>query len=209
MEHPLILKGAYKGLTQSALVNFAENVIDRMSTKPEYQPFAADITLLSQQLTAYRESLYRAVNRATDYMAIKEECKKAVLRTLDRITDQLNFNHNGLESWGLNAGMEVMREKQPNSGDLEAPSNLQVLSKGIRGEAILTFKVEASSSVRTYGAEYSTDNGETWRNGHYSTNSTMKLKDLPSRQALLFRVCAIGTFQRKSAWAGPVEGFVL
>lgn len=209
MAKPLILKKAYKDLTQSALVNFAENVFNRMSSKPEYQPFAADITQLGQQVINYREALSKAVNRATDNMALKEESKAAVLQTLDRLTDQLNFHHTGLDSWGINAGMEVMRDKNLNTSDLLPPVNLQVISRGIRGEAIISFKVLEPSRVRTHGAEYSADNGETWHNGSYSTSSTIKLKGLPSRQSILFRVCSLGTYQRKSAWSEQVEGFVV
>ena len=39
--------------------------------------------------------------------------------------------------------------------------------------------------------------------------STIKLKGLPSRQAILFRVCSMGTYQRKSAWTEAVEAFVV
>ncbi len=209
MAKPLILKKAYKDLTQSALASFADNVVKRMSSKPEYQAYSADVTLLGQQLAQYTEALARAVNRGTDNVALKEEIKVALLQTLDRITDQLNLHHTGLESWGINAGMEVMRERAIVTGDIQPPMNLQVLSRGIRGEAILTFKVLEPNRVRTNGAEYSVDNGETWNNGTYSTGSTIKLKGLPSRQAILFRVCSLGTYQRKSAWTEAVEAFVV
>jgi hypothetical protein len=209
MAKPLILKKAYKGLTQTALVSFADNVVKRMSSKPEYQAFSADVTLLGQQLDQYTEALSKAVNRGTDNVASKEEIKVTLLQTLDRITDQLNLNHTGLETWGINAGMEVMRDKVLSTGDIQPPLNLQVLSRGIRGEAILTFKVLEPNRVRTNGAEYSVDNGATWHNGTYSTASTIKLKGLPSRQAILFRVCSLGTYQRKSAWTEAVESCVV
>lgn len=209
MAKPLILKKAYKSLTQTALASFADNVFKRMSSKPEYQPYASDITLLGQQLAQYTEALSKAVNRGTDNVAMKEEVKILLIQTLDRITDQLNLQHNGLESWGINAGMEVMREKIVSVAEINPPSNLQVLSRGIRGEAILTFKVLERSRVRNNAAEYSVDNGETWNNGTYSSSSTIRLKGLPSRQAILFRVCSLGTYQRKSAWTEPVEAFVV
>jgi hypothetical protein len=209
MAKPLILKKAYKGLNQTALVTFADNVVKRMSSKPEYQAYSSDVTLLGQQVTAYAEALSKAVNRATDNVALKEEIKASLLQTLDRITDQLNLHHTGLESWGINAGMEVMREKVLATGDLQPPGNLQVLSRGIRGEAILSFKVLEPTRVRNNGAEYSEDGGVNWKNGTYSSNSTIRLKGLPSRQTVLFRVCSIGTFQRKSAWTEPVEAFVV
>ena len=82
-------------------------------------------------------------------------------------------------------------------------------SRGIRGEAILTFKVLEPSRVRSNALKYSADNGETWHNGTYSSSTTIRLKGLPSRQALLFRVCSLGTYQRKSAWTEAVEGFVV
>ena len=46
MIKPMVRRGAYKELTQAALASFADNVFTRMSTKPEYQPFTADITML-------------------------------------------------------------------------------------------------------------------------------------------------------------------
>ncbi len=209
MLKPLILKKAYKNLNQTALASFADNVFKRMSTKPEYQAYASDITTLGQQLAQYTEALSKAVNRGTDHVAMKEEIKASLIQTLDHITDQLNLHHTGLESWGINAGMEVAREKMATAADLNPPSNLQVLSRGIRGEAILTFKVLEPTRVRNNGAEFSLDNGATWSNGTYSTSSTIRLKGLPSRQVILFRVCSMGTYQRKSAWSEAVEAFVL
>jgi len=205
----MILKKAYKDLPQTGLISFADNVFKRMSSKPEYKAFEADITLLGQQLTQYTEALSRAVNRGTDNVALKEEIKVLLIQTLDRITDQLNLQHTGLESWGINAGMEVMRDRVSNNSDLQPPSNLQVLSRGIRGEAILSFKLLEPNRVRNNGVEYSVDNGETWNNGTYSTSTTIRLKGLPSRQAILFRVCSMGTYQRKSAWTEVVEAFVV
>ena len=140
---------------------------------------------------------------------MKEELKFILYKTLDRITDLLNFHHNGQETWVINAGMDVIREKMTNLADLQPPTNLQVLSRGIRGEAILTFKVLEPSRVRSNALEYSADNGETWHNGTYSSSTTIRLKGLPSRQALLFRVCSLGTYQRKSSWTEAVEGFVV
>ena len=169
----------------------------------------SDVTLLGTQLAAYTEALAKAVNRGTDNVTLKEEIKFTLIQTLDRITDQLNLHHTGLESWGMNAGMEVMREKVLPSSDLQPPSNLQVHSRGIRGEAIITFKVLEPKRVVNNGAEYSADNGQTWHNGTYSSASTIHLKGLPSRQSLLFRVCSLGTYQRKSAWTEAVEGFVV
>ena len=209
MAKPLILKKAYKALPQTGLISFADNVFKRMSTKPEYQLFEADITLLGQQLTQYSEALSRAVNRGTDNIALKEEIKALLIQTLDRITDLLNLHHTGLESWGINAGMEVMREKATVNSDLQPPSNLQVVSRGVRGEVILTFKVLESKRVRNNAAEYSVDNGQSWSNGTYSSSSVIHLKGLPARQAILFRVCSIGTYQRKSAWTEAVEAFVV
>lgn len=209
MAKPLILKKAYKSLTQTALVSFADNVYQRMSSRPEYQMYSADITLLNQQLTQYADALSKAVNRGIDNVILKDEARKALMQTLDRITDQLNLHHTGQESWGTNAGMEVKRELFNTNGDLQPPSNLQVLSRGIRGEAILTFKLMEPSRVLNNALEYSLDEGNTWKNGTYSSSSTIKMKGLPSRQVVLFRVRSLGTYQRASAWTESVEAFVL
>jgi len=209
MAKPLILKKAYKTLTQTALVSFADNVYKRMSSRPEYQMYSADITLLNQQLTQYADALSKAVNRGTDNVILKEEAKTALMQTLDRITDQLNLHHTGQESWGTNAGMEVMREPISSNSDLQPPGNLQVLSRGIRGEAILTFKLMEPSRVINNALEYSLDQGNSWQNGTYSSASVIKMKGLPSRQVVLFRVRSLGTYQRASAWTESVEAFVL
>ena len=175
MAKPLILKKAYKTLSQTGLISFADNVFKRMSTKPEYQAFTPDITLLGQQLTQYSEALSRAVNRGTDNIALKEEIKVLLIQTLDRITDLLNLHHTGLDSWGVNAGMEVARVRVSNNSDLQPPTSLQVLSRGVRGEAILTFKLLEPKRVINSAVEYSVNNGETWSNGSYSTSTTIKL----------------------------------
>lgn len=209
MAKPLIVKKAYKNLSQDGLITFTDNVIKRMSSKPEYQPFAADVTILSEQLVAYREAMSRAANRGIDSVAEKEVIKNSMIETLDRITDQLNLSHTGLDTWGLNAGMEVRREKTSITTDILPPVNLQVFSSGIRGEAILSFKVVETKRVVNHDAEYSADNGESWQRGNHGSGTTIKMRNLPSRQPVLFRVCSLGTFQRKSPWTQPVEGFVI
>lgn len=205
---PLVRKTTFKKLTQADLASFAQNVYTRMSTKPEYQPFAELVALLGTQLETYKSSLAFAVNRGIDQVAQKEQAKTDLFSTLDRIADQLNVNHTGLETWVLNAGMDVVRDRSVTPIDLDPPYNLRATGRGVRGEAILTFSLMDVGRVVNNGMEYSADNGETWHNGTYSTGTTMKVKGLPSRQSVLFRVCSFGTFQRKSAWSEPVEMFL-
>jgi len=208
MVKPKILRTPYKNLTQSSLLSFAKNVCNRMSSLPEYAAFAADVTLLGQQLQQYEKALSLAVPGGVDRTAQKKECIKNVFQTLDRIVDQLNFNHTGQASWGINAGMVLGHGKKRHPFELLAPFNLQVQRPAIPGEAILRFKMPEPRRVRVNSSEYSLDHGVTWHPGEYSSNSKIHLKGLPSKKTIWFRVCSTGAAQRKSEWTEMVEGFV-
>ncbi|MDX2279559.1 MAG: hypothetical protein NW218_08225 [Saprospiraceae bacterium] len=91
----------------------------------------------------------------------------------------------------------------------EAPYQLQVINKGVKGELKLSFKLPDAARVTNNSIEYSLDNGQNWNNGIYTSRSSITLRDLPSRQSVLFRVRSMGTFERKSPWTEAVEGFVL
>lgn len=205
----VVRKVSYKKLTQSELATFAANVHQRMASRPEYQVFAADITNLAEKTEAYTQALVEASNRGTDAVALKELAKNNVIGALDRIAFLLDFNFTGQDVWVINAGMEMIRERRKNQNKLEAPYQLRAMSKGVKGEISLQFRLPEPTRVRSNGVEYSLDNGETWHNGTYASRTTVTMSGLPSRQVVQFRVCSLGAFQLKSPFSEPAEAFVL
>jgi hypothetical protein len=108
-----------------------------------------------------------------------------------------------------NFAMDMVRERKTIRLGLEAPYQFQVINKGVKGELKLSFKLPDAARVTNNSIEYSLDNGQNWNNGIYTSRSSITLRDLPSRQSVLFRVRSMGTFERKSPWTEAVEGFVL
>lgn len=205
----IVRKAAYKSLPQNALPNFAMNVHNRMVGKAAYASFATEITQLEEKSEAYKIALVKAAKGGTDLVAMKDAAKKDLLLALDRIAFQLNYHYNNEPTFIINTGMDMVRERKTIRLGLEAPYQFQVINKGVKGELKLSFKLPDAARVTNNSIEYSLDNGQNWNNGIYTSRSSITLRDLPSRQSVLFRVRSMGTFERKSPWTEAVEGFVL
>ncbi len=205
----IVRRSTYRELPQDSLASFADNVFNRMSSLPEYQLFAADVTLLGEKSEQYKEALAKAVHGGVDRIAIKNEKKQDLLLGLDRIADLLNASFTGVDSWIVGAGMETMRSTVSTNALLEAPYDLRAFSRNESGEVTLSFRLASPSRVRSNSIEYSLDGGESWKNGSYSSATRIHLKGLPSRQDVKFRVRSLGASERQSAWSKPVDVFVV
>jgi hypothetical protein len=205
-----ILRSHYKALTHGNLAVFALNVYQKMSSQPEYAAYAADIALLGQQVTAYSDALAEAVAGGVDRTARKKECLATLYLTLDRLVDQLNLDHTGQASWGINAGMALGHGKRRFPMELPAPTDLKVQATGISGEAMLRYKMSEPRRVTMNMVEYSLDEGNTWKIAEAASRSCkIRLKDLPTKQTIWFRVRSTGAAQRVSAWTESVALFVI
>ncbi len=117
--------------------------------KPEYQPYATDITLLGHQLSQYMEALSKAVNRGTEpcrhQRRIQERLAHPNARPHHRPT-QPSPHGTGILGHQCGDGGHAGKDRDQKSPmTCNPPSNLQVLSRGIRREAILTFKKKKKS----------------------------------------------------------------
>ena len=205
----IVRRSTYRELPQDSLASFADNVFTRMSSLPEYQPFATEVAQLGQQLEQYKEALSKAVYGGVDRIAVKNEKKQQLLLSLDRIADLLNASYTGVDSWIVGAGMETMRGPAGANGLLDAPFDLRAFSRDESGEVILSFNLPNPGRVRNNAIEYSVDGGASWKNGQYSTATRIRLKDLPARQEVKFRVRSLGAAMRQSPWSKPVDVFVV
>jgi len=205
----IVRRSTYRELPQDTLASFADNVFSRMSSLPEYQAYAADVVLLGQQLTQYKEALANAMYGGVDRIALKKEKKQGLLLALDRIADLLNASYTGVDSWIVGAGMETMREAVGTNAVLETPYDLRAISRGETGEVTLSFRLASRSRVRNNAVEYSLDGGTSWKNGSYSSATRIRLTGLPARQEVKFRVRSLGVAERQSPWSKPVDVFVV
>lgn len=204
-----VKKSAYKGLPQFQLASFAKNVIASMTAGTEYQSYAGKVQVLQEQTAVFEDALSRAFHGGADRIAQKDLAKANVLKTLDLIAKELNYQESEDPTWILNAGFEPSKDASRRLGDLQPPTNLKAAPQVISGEVVLTYSVPEPKRVRTNGLEYSLDAGATWNNGTYSTSSVIRIKGLPSRQAVQFRLCSIGSYQRKSSWSEVMEMFLI
>lgn len=204
-----VKKSAYKALPQFQLASFAKNVIASMTAGAEYQSYASKVQVLQEQTAVFEDALSRAFHGGADRIAQKDLAKANVLKSLDLIAKELNYLESEDPTWILNAGFEPSKDTSRRLGDLQPPTNLKAAPQTISGEVVLTYTVSEPKRVRTNGLEYSLDAGATWNNGTYSTGSVIRVKGLPPRQAVQFRLCSIGSYQRKSSWSEVMEMFAI
>ena len=205
-----VKKTAFQSLRQAGLVAFATNVTNRMTERPEYAAFADKVLVLKQQTDAFIAALADSAQGGADRITLKGESQAALVRTLNELADDLNYFHTGPESWVTNAGFSAIDPRTGTKlGSMQPPTNIRAIPQTVSGELELRYELPDPRAVRNTGLEFSTDNGETWKNGTYSSGSVMKVKGLPARQAVIIRLRSIGTLQRMSGWSESMELFLL
>ena len=205
-----VKRSAFKTLRQGGLVAFVSNVINRMSERPEYAAFTAKVQVLKQQKDAYIAALADSAQGGSDRIITRREAQAALMLTLNQLAEDLDYNHTGPESWVSNAGFSAVDVRTGTRlGSMQPPANIRAIPQTVSGELELRYELPDPKAVRNTGLEFSTDNGETWTNGTYSSGSVMKVKGLPARQAVIIRLRSIGTLQRMSGWSESMELFLL
>ncbi|MBU6342819.1 MAG: fibronectin type III domain-containing protein, partial [Bacteroidetes bacterium] len=138
-----------------------------------------------------------------------EVLKAEMMKTLTSLVDDLNYNHNGLITWGANAGLPVVEERNKPVTEILPPANIRAIPQAVAGELELRYTLPSAKWVRITGLEYSEDDGKTWQNGSYSSKTVMKVKGLPSGKSVLIRLRAIGAGQRSSSWSNALKLFLI
>lgn len=203
-----IRKSDLKNLRQGELAPIAQNVAMRMRENPDYQEVLPKVDLLEQLTKSFSLALAESTSGGVDRVAAKEEAKANLIRTMYDLADWANTNDKGTLTWFTNAGFFASEDRIRKSEDLLPPTKVRVMPHTKSGELELRFALTNAQAVRTTGLEYSLDEGQSWFNGVYSTNRSLKVSGLPSRQTALFRLRTIGKGQSVSAWTEPIEVYL-
>jgi hypothetical protein len=203
-------RSVYRKTTQEALSLFADNVGTKCNTK-EYdilQPEAANVKVAADD---YRVALQDAQSGDKQKIAIKKEKKAILLTFLDVLATNIEWKSDGSEAFvlGTGFGLRATTTTSNRNADLDIPNISRANSTGMRGELAMLIDMPKKSGFSQLGFEYSTDQGETWHNGTYSSSNKFTWKQLPPAAELKVRARAIGTYNRKSEWSEVVIAAVL
>lgn len=194
-------------LSEPALIPFSANISKRITDQPEFSSLKERGQALQLKVELFANAMQAAADGSRTKLAEKNMCKKELLKQLEETAAHVNALANGNEALVLMSGFNIRRKPvQQREGDLSQVTRVQGRPGKQPGEVILEF--DAVPNARIYAAEWSADNGETWHNGFYPTSRRAVLQGLPVRQDLLFRVCAIGSGQRKGQHSDPLRLFV-
>jgi hypothetical protein len=203
-----IRKSEFKTMPQGELVPIAQNVVMRMREHSEYAEALPQVDLLDQLTQAYSHTLAESSAGGMDRVALKNEAKMRLIKSMYSLADWLNMHDTGNISWFTNAGFFMSEDRGRKNEELLPPTKMRVLPQGTPGELELRFSLPNPRTVRTTGLEYSLDAGQSWHNGAYSSVRSIKLSGLPARQTALFRLRSIGKGQKVSVWTEPMEVYL-
>ncbi len=194
-------------LNDAALIQFAANISQRIIDNPQFSSLKDEGLALQERVQTFSTTVMAASDGSRTKIAKKRRLKPELVADLEKLAAQVNVLANRDESIIFQAGFDV-RRKQPSSRYAEISQVTRVKGRqgSQPGEVVLEF--DAVPNALIYAAEWSADNGQTWHNGIYPSSRRAIIQGLPVRTDVLFRVCAIGTGQRKGLHSDPVRMFV-
>lgn len=196
-------------LNDAELAQFAVNVWTRMTDAPR---FAGIKALADNDLKTahdrFRVVMQEAADGSRTKIAEKRIRRTELVEVLETLAGHVSIIAGSDPSILLEAGFSVRGRSGRVAGvDIGQVQGLQVINGARPGEAILSFEPVPRALV--YAAEWSTDNGQSWHNGTYSSARRTLLQGIPVRSDVAFRVTAIGAAQRKGAPSAVVSQFIL
>lgn len=194
-------------LSDAALIQFAANVSTHIIENPLFAPLKDRALALQASVQAYTTAVIGASDGSRTRIAEKRNLRPGLVDQLEKLSWDVNVLSEGVESVILQSGFNVRRKtSQRREADLTQVTRVQGRQGAHPGEVVLEF--DAVPNALIYAAEWSADEGQTWHNGIYPSSRRAVIQGLPVRTDILFRVCAIGSGQRKGQHSDPVRLFV-
>ncbi|MDX1912980.1 MAG: hypothetical protein SFV22_15915 [Saprospiraceae bacterium] len=200
-------RGSFRYARQAELASFAENVLQRTLSVPEFAFMAEAVQELQTPLENYVAALANSRNRGKSEVAAKNAAQKTLVAALNKITDALEQHPDITDVAIYQAGFSP-RNAFRISQQVPTPEILKVGTTGKRGE----LRVHLSTPPRMrlmHVCEYSLDMGQTWQNGHYRYERKFVLNGLPRGFDMLIRFRALGTKGATSEWTNPATVTVI
>ncbi len=204
-----IARDMYRGATQTDLVAFTENVLQRTSG-PAYESLQNQREPLTGLLADYYTKLTAALNRGTAEMLARKNAQLALLEQLDTFATALETLAKQNEHLIVEAGFRVHKSRNLRTDvELPVPLILRAISTGLKGQIQVVVDDQTDArKVATHAFEYSTDR-EHWTNGTYCSRRKFKVSGLPRAQDVWVRLRSLGYNERRSEWTEPTLVAVL
>jgi len=204
---PYILLDFKSSLGDASLSQFASNILARVNDNPKFSTVQPFITgELQPAFDRFALALLEAADGARTKVAEKRVQRQALVAALETMAFQIQAMPSNSETLILESGFQP-RRRTSRSTNPEQVQGLRATNGEHPGEAFLEF--EHPNKVSSFGIEWSSDGGQQWHNGVYSSARRAVVQGLPSHENVLFRVYSIGTQQRKGAVSIPASLFVL
>jgi len=145
---------AFKVLADAKLLTFSQNVTASMAAAVETYPTPVPaIVDVASQISDYEALLRSSASRDKVQVALKNQCKQALLQMLSQLADYVNLTAQGDEAKLAESGFNLNKVPQPIS--LKAPTGVVLTDGGNSGELFLKCKRVAGASGYMY--QYTTD----------------------------------------------------
>jgi hypothetical protein len=204
MQDPKIDRSFYREAPQDELSIIADN-IGMLCAHKSYDVVSIQSKAMVVIADEYRVALREAVGNDKFKNAVKREKKKQLIKALNLLATHIELVPDLTESYIVGAGFKPRNAAVKRSGGVLAiPTILRASSTGVRGELLMQIELTDRVGFSQLAFEYSIDQGETWKNGTYSSSFKFTWTQLPSSNEMLIRTRAIGTSKRKSEWSEVV-----
>lgn len=198
----------FKRFSDNDLSAFAANIVTNMADNPAYAAESTQVGVISDALGAYNLALAGARDGGRTLRKIRDEKREALLTALMLLVLQLEMHHDKEASFFTATGFTLRKAPERNTAPFPKAS-LKYLRQGTLSGSVDGESYDFPDSVKQLAVEHSSDSGQTWQNGTYSTGMRFTLTGLPLKKDCLVRVRYLGTRQRHGDWSEPMSLFVL
>ncbi|MBL7776133.1 MAG: hypothetical protein JNK89_09035, partial [Saprospiraceae bacterium] len=129
-----------------------------------------------------------------------------LLECLDELINQLEATAKGNPLYLTDLGLHIRRTgSRKRMVEPGVPKLLRVQPGRLSGEAMIV--IAPVVGARMYAIEWRSAEQPDWHNGNYSTSRRQYIQ-VPGRQEISVRVCALGAGNRHGAWSEPALAFI-
>ncbi len=198
----------FKRYSDADLHVFSENVVEKTKGVTAYVDEQAQILIVEAATQAFAHAILEASTRDIVKTEIRNQKRILLLNELVQLAKLLQLHTGVDEDFFLAAGFDVRKTPVNHLNPLPRPV-LRYIRQGVLSGSVDGESLHWPPSVKEIAAEYSSDNGQSWKNSTYSTGKRFNMDGLTPRNEYLVRIAYQGTRQRASDWSEPMGIFVL
>lgn len=201
-----VMRTAYTSLNQNPLSNYAKNVVTMTTDNKTYDPIRTDLDALKLVSDHFGDLLVAIENGDRTKIREKDVVMAQLITALNTVGDALNILSNGDIMIIFNAGMHCQTSNRRQRIEPGVPTILSLTPTKMVG--MVDVVMLEAEGLRNFAFEWSSNGGETWKNGQYSTRLRTTLEVDPHSEVIV-RACTLGSGKLKSAFSAPMTCRVL